>query len=140
MPDWLWKPSLDADLLALRLRRQTLPPQLNFDKIKSKFITFKHTYIALFELLSKEGKSLEVLGPRIHSSLSKTLDEYEDFMFDADSLHRDGGSFTKWRLDIPDLPYKVARHIYTDADIIELLTKLTWQIRIMSRKLDDMVL
>jgi hypothetical protein len=146
MSDW-WTPSRDASLLALALARQaTLAPEppppfgSNFDAIRSKFATFERTYLDLLELLKSDNKSIDVLDALTCPPPSQTLHEYSDFKYDVDAPRQDVEPFSKRKLESPDLPYKVARYVYTDADIRELHTKLDWQIRIMDGKMDDMVL
>lgn len=137
----LWTLSRDANLLALGLARQAPPPALTFNTIHAKFAAFERTYLNLLELLRRDNKSVEVLDALTHHPpLSQTLDEYEDFKFDADTLRRGVTSFSKRELDIPFLPYNVARYVYTDDDIRQLNNKMDWQIRIMDGKMDDMVL
>lgn len=139
MADW-WKSSLDADLLALALARQTQSSEWTFDSIKSKFAAFERTYLTLVEILHRDNKSIDVLDNLMIPPLLQTLDEYHDFKYDADKFHDHDGPFTKRKLDMPSLPYKVGRYVYGDEDIPKLSTKIDWQIRIMNAKMDAMIL
>lgn len=139
MSDW-WAPSRDANLLVLGLTRQAPPPASTFDAINSKFARFERIYLELLELLKRDNKSIDVLDALTHPSPSQTIDEYNDFKYDANILRQGGGPFSKRRLEIPFLPYKFARYVYTDTDIQQLSTKIDWQVRIMDAKMDDMVL
>lgn len=135
-----WIASRDADLLASGLSRTNPPPVSTFDAIESKFRNFEKTSLELLEILRRNNKTIDVLDALLHSSLWQTQDEYNDFKYDSDALRRGAGSFSKRELKLPSLPYKVARYVYTDDDIVRLENKLDWQIRIMREKMNEMVL
>jgi hypothetical protein len=139
MSDW-WTASCKANLLASGLSRTDPGPVSTFDAIGHKFRTFEKTYLELLEILRRDNKTIDVLDALTHLSLRQTLDEYNDFQYDSDALRRGAGSFSKRQLESPSLPYKVARYVYTDADILQLGEKMDLQIRIMQAKMDDMVL
>jgi hypothetical protein len=139
MADW-WTASCNANLLALGLSRTNPAPVSTFDAIDHKFRTFEKTFFELLEILRRDNKTIDVLDALTHSSLRQTLDEYDDFKYDSEALRRGAGSFAKRQLESPSLPYKIARYVYTDADILQLEGKMDWQIRIMQEKMNDMVL
>jgi hypothetical protein len=135
MSEW-WEPSRGARLLAVGLSRQTPPPVVTFSTINSKFSEFEKTYLELLELLGRDGKSVDEVDKLTDPPLSQTLDEYHDFRYNAGTAV----PFSKRKLDIPSLSYGVARYVYNDEDIQNLVAKLNWQIQIMVVKMEDMVL
>jgi hypothetical protein len=139
MSEW-WTASCNANLLALGLSRTHPAPVSTFDAIDDKFRAFEKTYLELREILRRDGKIIDVLDALTYPSLRQTLDEYDDFKHDSDALRRGAKSFSKRQLGSPSLPYKVARYVYTDADILQLEKKMAWQIRIMQEKMNDMIL
>jgi hypothetical protein len=139
MSDW-WTASCNANLLALGLSRTSPAPVSTFDAIDHKFRTFEKTYLELQEILRRDNKTIDVLDALTHPPLRQTLDEYDDFKYGSSALRRGVGSFSKRQLESPSLPYKVARYVYTDTDILRLGEKMDWQIRIMEGKMNDMVL
>jgi hypothetical protein len=139
MSDW-WTDSCKADLLALALTRTGGAALPTFDAIDHKFRSFEKTYLELLEILRRDNKTIDVVDALTHPSPRQTLDEYHDFQYDSDALRRGAGSFSKRQLESPSLPFKVARYVYTDTEILQLDKKMDWQIRIMQAKMDDMIL
>jgi hypothetical protein len=125
-----WTASLDSDLLVFGVTRTTPPPVLTFEVIESKFKSFEKTYLELLEILRRVRKTIDVLDNLNYCSLHQTLDEYDDFRHDANTLRKsdsaglDAGRF-KRPLELPTTPpYQISRYVYNDEGIRQLEKKI----------------
>jgi hypothetical protein len=163
-PSAWWTASLESNILALSLTRITPPPVSTFDAIDSKFKIFEKTYHDLLEILRRVRKTVDVLDNLNYCSLHQTLDEYDDFKYDADVLRQSPGAgertgLFKRTIELPTpISYQIPRYVYNDNGIRQLENKigkqdklwnrfnasnytlLDWQIRIMKATMSDIVL
>jgi hypothetical protein len=125
-----WTSSLDSDLLVFGVTRTAPAPVLTFETIDSSFRLFEKTYVELLEILRRVRKTIDVLDNLNYCSLHQTLDEYDDFRSDADTLRKsdntgvDAGQY-KRPLESPiPLPYQISRYVYNDEGIRQLGNKI----------------
>jgi hypothetical protein len=129
-PSPWWTASLESNLLALSLTRITPSPVSTFDAIENKFKIFEKTYHDLLGILRRVRKTIDVLDNLNYCSLHQTLDEYDDFKYDADLLRkspsaRGGTGLFKRTLELPTpIGYQIPRYVYNDNGIRQLENKI----------------
>lgn len=109
-------------------------PSLRVRLFARKAVSFKATFEDLQFILNEENITLEWID-----SFYQTHDECNDFLFDFEDL-QNGRGFDKRPAQLPDIPYKMARYTYTDAEIALLEEKIDLQLHIMNAKMNDIVL
>jgi hypothetical protein len=129
-PSPWWTASLNSNLLVLGLTRTTPPPVSTFDAIDNKFKEFEKTYFELLQILRRVGKTIDVLDNLNYCSLHQTLDEYDDFKYDVDTMRKSAGVVVGAELfkrpleSQPPLPYQISRYVYNDEGIRQLENKI----------------
>jgi hypothetical protein len=95
---------------------------------------FHDTFQGLQFMLKEENLAVEWVD-----GLHQTLDECCDFLYDFEKL-QDGQDFDKRSTGFPDIPYKMGRYMYTDAEVVALKERIEFQHDVMDAKIDHLLL
>jgi hypothetical protein len=128
----------DAKLkpLALGFSSTYRAPSPRILTLANSFNDFRTTYEHFVEILNRKNSSIE-----FREDFRHTWDECNDFLLhDYETLRHDGATFEKRRPTLPAFPYRVARYVYTDAEIVRLERRVELLFHIMHAKMDDIVL
>jgi hypothetical protein len=129
--------SREARPLAEGFGGSFLCPSPEIHALEHSFIDFIKTYRQCREILSRAGTTLEFID-----DYAQTWDEGSDFLYDYTELQRGAAWRKRQPLDplVPVPSHRLARYVYTKADIIRLQRRLELQLYIMYAKMDDIAL